>query len=69
VDERQFSVFRDKAQNHRIYYSIKADGVGFASLVCIFAHQKSADSENELKACCKHIAVRLQSGAIFAKRT
>ncbi len=65
VKERQFLVFEISRENHRIYYRIKADGVEFPSLVCIFASQKSTDSEKELKAWCKNNAARLGSGAIL----
>jgi hypothetical protein len=65
VNERQFSVFEISRENHRIYYRIKADGVEFPSLVCIFTSQKSTDSEKELKAWCKNNAARLESGTIL----
>jgi hypothetical protein len=64
VDERQFLVLEISRENHRIYYRVNADGVELPSLVCIFASQKSTDSEKELKAWCKNNAARLESGAI-----
>jgi hypothetical protein len=68
VDEKQFVVLEANRENHRIYYRVKADGVEFPSLVCIFASQKSTDSEKELKAWCKNNAVGLESGAILHAR-
>jgi hypothetical protein len=63
--ERQFLVFEISRENHRIYYRVNADGVELPSLVCIFASQKSTDSEKGLKAWCKNNAARLESGAIL----
>jgi hypothetical protein len=65
VDEKQFVILETNRENHRIYYRVKADGVEFPSLVCIFASQKSTESEKELKAWCKNNAARLESGAIL----
>jgi len=65
VDERQFLIFEISRENHRIYYRVNADGVELPSLVCIFASQKSTDSEKGLKAWCKNNAARLESGAIL----
>ena len=65
MNERQFVVFEINRENHRIYYRVKADGVEFPSLVCIFASQKNTDSEKELKVWCKNNAARLESGAIL----
>ena len=65
MNERQFVVFEINRENHRIYYRVKADGVEFPSLVCIFASQKNADSEKELKVWCKNNAARLESGVIL----
>jgi len=41
--------YGESRENHRIYYRVKADGVELPSLVCIFASQKTSDSEKERK--------------------
>jgi hypothetical protein len=65
VDERQFVVSEASRGNYRIYYRVKADGVEFPSLVCIFASHEHAESEKELEAWCKNNARRLEFGAIL----
>jgi len=65
VDERHFIVSEASRGNYRIYYRVKADGVEFPSLACIFASHKHANSEKELERWCKNNAQRLESGAIL----